>query len=146
MGLVTSNRSLGVLCSALTLCGCTNVVLEPFQFAPEPEWLPIVLDGTGFEEFEGQFVFATTVDPRPPEADRIVDGSFRVFIEGAVQQGEPVQLALFIDVDVDLSCMPGLDPAFFFSAIEPIVEPFQSLFITPEQLQSTDCDWFIPGL
>ncbi len=81
-------------------------------------WFSLTIEGSGFTNDEGKLVTARIGMPaRPPERlgsaqVRIQDGAFRIEFPQGCEGDLYKQKVLFIDVDGDGSCTPGIDRVY----------------------------------
>ena len=84
----------------------------------ETTWFSVTIEGHGFTNDEGRLVTARIGMPsRPPERlgsaqVRIQDGAFRIEFPQGCEGFLYKQKVLFIDVDGDGSCTPGIDRVY----------------------------------
>ena len=82
------------------------------------EWLTVTIEGRGLVDLDGRIATARIGTPAfPPDRlafgqVRIVDGAFTMTFPDAWEYGFYKQKLLFIDVDGDGACVPGIDRAY----------------------------------
>ena len=84
----------------------------------ETTWFSVIMEGHGFTSDEGKLVTARIGMPsRPPERVgsaqvRIQDGAFRIEFPQGCEGFLYKQKVLFIDIDGNGSCTPGIDRVY----------------------------------
>jgi hypothetical protein len=128
-----NNRNVGSGLRVAICCFATSLAIGCSDSAPNPasdaitiirgdpttaEWLTVTIDGRGLVDLEGRVATARIgVPDRPPERlafgqVRIVDGAFTMTFPDVWEYGLYKQKLLFIDVDGDGACVPGIDRAY----------------------------------
>lgn len=85
----------------------------------ETNWFSLVIEGRGLADDEGRVVTARIGLPdRPPERlgagqARVENGAFRIEFRQGCEFSLYKQKVLFIDMDGDGSCSPGVDRIYF---------------------------------
>ena len=85
---------------------------------PNETWFSLTIEGHGLANDEGKLVTARIgIQQRPPERlglgqVRIQDGTFRIEFPRGCEEFLYKQKLLFIDVDADGSCTPGVDRVY----------------------------------